>query len=137
MARNATPKQQEHSRQAAKTHGAYSVQARGKAAMNREQLSAHAVIIKQLSDRQGVIDALREHTASAILITKVVESYISGQTKAGCPLDSIPVLKVLPAFMNTASRAIALLLQYISDEGGEKFSTEYIEIKQDKEQAAN
>jgi hypothetical protein len=139
MARNATPKQQEHSRQAAKKHGAYAIHERGKAAMTGEQLSAHAVIMQQLADRQGAIDALREHTANTLLITKIVEGYISSKTKAGCPLENIPILKILPAFMNTATRAVALLLLYTDEDEANRFITGFIEVddEEDEDKATN
>ena len=47
------------------THGAYSLQAHGKAVMTELQLSARAELIQQLKDKQGVIEVLREHTAEA------------------------------------------------------------------------
>ncbi len=137
MTRTATPKQKEHSRQAAKKHGAYGVQERGKAAMTDEQLSAHAVIMKQLSDRPGVIEAIRDHAASTLLITKVVEGYISSRIKTGSSLDDIPVLKILPAFMNTATRAVALLLEYTDEEEASKFLAGYIEVGDHEDKAAN
>ncbi len=88
------------------THGAFS-----KAASEQpERRGRLAELSEQVENREGLIDLLEDRAVRAVMICEVIESYVITQKQSGIRLDDIPVLKALPAFMNTAQRAINSLL---------------------------
>ena len=91
---------------ASKTHGTYAVRDRGQEAMTPTQRSRFAEIQEQLSDRAGAIEALKEQATHTFMLAQVAQSYCVEQYQAGKPLDRIPLLRNLPAFWNSAGRAL-------------------------------
>ena len=107
----------EHLRQAARKHGAYAIEERGEAAMDRPQRSRYVELQEQLQDREGVVAALVDQAAKLLVMVEAAQSYVAGQAKAGYPLGDIPLLRSLPAFWNSANRALlAVLANLPSDE---------------------
>ena len=99
------------------THGAYAFRDRGEAALEasgRTRLSELREIVKE---REGLIQIMAEKTADSILLFEIVQSYVAGEVKAGKPLSEIPVLKSLPAFMNSMQRALSALISLMPRDG--------------------
>jgi hypothetical protein len=99
------------------THGAYAFRDRGEAALEaggRTRLSELREIVK---DRDGVLHLMQEKAADAVMIFEIVQSHVAGEAKSGRPLDRIPVLKSLPAFMNSMQRALSALIALMPREG--------------------
>ena len=114
-----TDKAHKQRQEASKKHGVYSVRDRGQEAMTTPQRSRLQEIKEQLETRQGVKDMMQERTSHAVLLVELASAYVAGLHRAGVPLDEIPLLKALPAFMNTAHRQIRDLLDVMPAEMGE------------------
>ncbi len=84
--------------------------------MDAEQRSLFIELQEQLSEHGGVIDALREQTAQALVIARVAADYVSKQAQTGVPLDEIKLLRALPAFWNSAARMMGQLLAVLPTE---------------------
>ena len=103
-------------RKASRTHGIYALRDRGEEAMTPSQRGAYAELQAQLSTRAGTIEALRDAAANTIMLAQVAQSYCVKQHQAGVPLGDIPLLRALPAFWNSAGRAIKSYLDTLPDE---------------------
>jgi hypothetical protein len=113
MTRNITAKGVAQRQEAAKSHGVYASERRGPAALSIEQRGKYAELHDQLSTRQGAIDALREQATQAMLLALIAQSYVVTQHEAGKSLDDIVLLRSLPAFWNSANRALKTYLDVI------------------------
>ena len=111
-----TEKAHEQRRLAARKHGAYGILERGPDAMDTEQRSLYAELREQLGEHAGVLDALKEQAAQSIVIARVAADYVSKQAQSGVPLDEIKLLRVLPAFWNSAARMMGALLAILPAE---------------------
>lgn len=100
----------EQRQQAARTHGAYAIQARGEEALTDEQRPLLVELREKVQDRDGVLELMKEHAAKAVLIANLMTSYAVEKHQAGVPLEDIAVLGKLPAFYNTAQRALKDLI---------------------------
>jgi len=105
-----TDKELQQRQQAARTHGAHALAARGEEALDETGRSALAELREKVQTREGVLELMQERTAIACLIADVVTSYVSKEQQAGVPLTEIPIAKTLPAFYNTAGRLLKDLL---------------------------
>ena len=103
-------------RKAPRKHGAYSIMERGPDGMDAEQRSLFIELQEQLSEHGGVVVALREQTAQALVIAQVAADYVSKQAQTGVPLDEIKLLRALPAFWNSAARMMGQLLAVLPAE---------------------
>ena len=97
-------------RKAARTHGAYSK------TMTPERATQLAELEDALSTRPGLVAIQNEQTAKAVAVLNVAMSYAIQQHKDGKPLERIPIFKVLPAFMNSAQRALRQLHDMLPDD---------------------
>ena len=104
--------------QTAVTHGAYSKQLQPVARSRLVELE------EQAGSREGLVELLTARTAKAILLCEVIESYVVEQKQRGVSLEDMPILKALPAFMNTAQRAISTLAQLQPGSNGQQQSAE-------------
>ena len=91
-------------------HGVYSKK------ITPEKASQLAELEDQLSTRPGVVAIQNEQAAKAVQMLNVAISYAVAQHQEGKPLDRIPVFKMLPAFMNSAQRALKQLHEMLPDE---------------------
>lgn len=115
---NLTQKELEQRRQASRTHGVYAVQQRGEDAMTPAQRSRSVELQEQLTDREGVILAMRDAVVSSLAVAEIAQSYVIQQHKAGRQLDTIPLFTKLPLFWNSANRALkAYLDTFPADQG--------------------
>ena len=103
-------KVKEQRAQASRKHGAYSKK------MTPEKAARLALLEDELSTRPGVVAIQNEQTARAVQVLNVAMSYALQQHQAGKPLDKIPVFKMLPAFMNSAQRALKQLHEMLPDD---------------------
>jgi len=101
---------------ASKTHGTYAVRDRGQEAMTPTQRSKRAELIEQFETREGVVMALRDQAVDTLILAQIAQSYCVSQTQAGKPLDKIALLRSLPAFWNSAGRALKNYLDTIPDD---------------------
>ena len=101
---------------ASKTHGAYAFERRGEAALNQTGRSRLQELKDQVQDRQGVLGLMQDRAANAVMMVELLTSYIAKEHKAGKPLSRIGALGRLPAFMNTAQRALKDLLVVLPDD---------------------
>ena len=100
----------EQRQQAARKHGAYAFRERGESALNPPQRSRLQELKDQVREREGVLDLLQERAASAVMMVELITSYVAEEHEAGKPLSRIKTLRCLPAFMNTAQRALKDLI---------------------------
>ena len=90
-------------------HGAYALLERGTSALTLDQAAQMAEIAHQLHDSHGVEAAIRQQAALALVLSRIVAEHIESEAAAGTPLDEIPVLRTMPAFLNTSGRLLAQL----------------------------
>jgi hypothetical protein len=102
--------------QASRTHGVFAVRDRGQEAMTSAQRSRYAELQEQFLTRGGVVDAMRDQAVNSLLLAEIAQSYIVGEHKAGVPLDEIPLLRSIPAFWNSAGRALKSYLDNLPDD---------------------
>ena len=96
--------------QASRKHGAYSTK------MTPERAHQLAELEDALATRPGVVAIQNEQTAKAVAVLNVAMSYAIQQHKDGKPLERIPIFKMLPAFMNSAQRALKQLHEMLPDD---------------------
>ena len=102
--------------EAARTHGAYAFRDRGEQALEQPQRSRLEELKEQVQERAGVLTLMQERAANAVMMAELVTSYIAREVKSGIPLSQINAVRVLPAFMNTANRALAQLYAMLPDD---------------------
>lgn len=91
-------------------HGVYSKK------ITPEKAAKMAELESQLSTRPGVVNAMIDQAAKAIQVANVAAGYVAAKHNEGIPLDRIPLAKSLPAFFNTANRALGQLFSMLPDE---------------------
>ncbi|GAH36303.1 unnamed protein product, partial [marine sediment metagenome] len=96
--------------EAPRKHGVYSK------TMTPEKARTIATLQDQMSTRPGVLAVQNEQTAKAVQIADAAMAYVIKNYQSGIPLDQIPLVKALPAFMNTAQRALRQLHDLLPDE---------------------
>jgi len=74
--------------------------------MTPTQRSHRAELIEQFETRQGVVTALRHQAVDTLILAQIAQSYCVSQHQQGKSLDKIPLLRNLPAFWNSAGRAM-------------------------------
>ena len=100
-----------HQRQEApRKHGVYSK------TMTPEKARTIATLQDQMSTRPGVLAVQNEQTAKAVQVADAAMAYVIKNYQSGTPLDRIPLVKALPAFMNTAQRALRQLHDMLPDD---------------------
>lgn len=120
--------QLEQRQQAARTHGAHSFEARGVEALTNEQRPIYTEIREQVQTRDGVLELLKEQTVKAVMMVELLTAYAVESQRAGVPLDDIKTFNRLPAFFNSAHRALKILLD--EQTAGKGSSAEMDKIKQ-------
>ena len=118
----------EQRQQAAKTHGAHAFEARGVDALTDEQRPLYTDIHEQVQTRDGVLELMKEQTVKAVMIVELITAHAVESHRAGVPLGDIPALAKLPAFFNSAQRALKILLD--EQTAGKGPSAEMDKIKQ-------
>jgi hypothetical protein len=113
---NGTEAEIEQRRKAARKHGVDAIRRRGQAAMTPGQRGHYTELQEQLSTREGAVDALRDAAVNTIMLAQVAQSYCVEQHQGGKPLDQIPLLRSLPAFWNSAGRALKVYLETLPDD---------------------
>jgi hypothetical protein len=106
----------EQRQKAARKHGVYAVMGRGVDALEPHQRGIYAELQEQLSTRQGTVEALKDAAINTIVLAQIAQSYCIDQFQQGKSLDKIALLGKLPAFWNSAGRAIRAYLDTIPDE---------------------
>jgi hypothetical protein len=106
-------KQRSEAGQASKVHGAYAYQARGDQALEPNKRGRLAELAELASDRAGLISLLQERVTRSIMMCEIIESYIVQEKQLGKSLADIPILGKLPAYQNSAQRAIASLVSLL------------------------
>jgi hypothetical protein len=101
----------EQRRNAARKHGVYAVREKGEAALDEQGRSYLAELREHVQDREGVLGLLQERAATAVLLADLLTSYVIEEHKAGVPLEEIKSFNVLPAFQNSAQRALKSLYE--------------------------
>ncbi len=124
---------------AARLHGVYAFRDRGPSALQAEERGTYAALQDQLSTRPGAIEALQEQATQTMLLAEIAQSYCVRQHRAGVDLDKIALFRSLPAFWNSANRALKTYLDVIPDDSMPE-SAEIIHIQEmikehDKENA--
>ena len=106
-----------HQRQdAPRKHGAYAFRARGEEALDKPQRSRLQELKDQVQVREGVLELMQERAANAVMICELITSQIAKELKQGVQLTEIPTMRSLPAFMNTAQRALKDLVSVMPDD---------------------
>jgi len=86
-------------------HGVYATKT-----MTPERRSMRAELAEQLDTRAGVIDALKGAAIDTYTLAQVAQAYVIQKQAEGAELDNIALLGRLPAFWNSAGRALKALL---------------------------
>jgi hypothetical protein len=94
----------------AQKHGVFALRDNGERAMTAEQRKTAGQLKRQLESREGVVDALRDAATQTVILASVAQQYCVDQHQAGRPLDDIALLRSLPAFWNSAGRALKTYL---------------------------
>ena len=97
-------------------HGVFAFERRGEAALSTEQRGKYAELQDQLATRRGAMEALREQATQTMLLALIAQSYVVEQKQAGKSLDDIALLRSLPAFWNSANRALKTYLDIMPKE---------------------
>jgi hypothetical protein len=105
----------EQREQAARKHGAFAFRDRGEDALQPTQRSRLVEINEQLQERPGLVALAQDRALKAIMICEILESYVTEEAQSGKPVHEIPALKVLPAFWNSAQRALAAVIALTPD----------------------
>jgi hypothetical protein len=100
-----------------KRHGAYAFRDRGEAALEPSGRTRLAELREYVKDRGGVLELIQEKAADCVLIFEIVQSHVAREVKNGVPLDQIPALRSLPAFMNSMNRALTALITLMPKDG--------------------
>jgi len=103
-------------KEAALKHGVFAFRDHGPSALTKEQRGTYAALQDQLSTRQGAIEVLKEQATQAMLLAEIAQSYCVQQHEAGKSLDEIALLRSLPAFWNSANRALKTYLDVLPKE---------------------
>lgn len=106
----------EQREQAARKHGVYAVRDNGPDAMTEPERSRFAELQVQFEDRRGVVAAMRDQAVNSLLLSEIAQAYVISEHKAGVPLDKILLLGKLPAFWNSAGRALKNYLDTLPDD---------------------
>jgi hypothetical protein len=99
-----------------RVHGAYAYRDNGEAALEPKKRGRLAELTEIIQDKQGVYELLQDRAVKAVLICEILESHIAEQVKQGKKPVEIPALKQLPAFWNSAQRALFSLYNTTPDE---------------------
>jgi len=113
----------------AETHGVYAIRDHGETAMTPDQRSTTAMPKDQLSTREGAIEALKDAAINTIMLAQVAQNYCVEEHRQGKSLDKIALLRSLPAFWNSAGRALKTYLEYIPA-GTDPYDAELDHIQQ-------
>jgi len=129
-----TKEELQQRQQAARKHGAYAFQARGAVALDQPQRSRLQELKEQVQDRDGVLELMQERAANSVMVTELIFSHVAREVKQGKPLAQITILRALPAFMNTAQRALKDLIREMPEgEGVSDVDTVLQAVRRDKE----
>ena len=85
-------------------HGVYAQE------ITPERRSLRTELSEQLDTRAGVLAALKEQAISTDVLAQVAQAYVVEKQAEGTALDDIPLLGKLPAFWNSANRALQAYL---------------------------
>lgn len=116
--RKITQKELTQRQDAARSHGFYAFQARGEAALDAPQRSRLQEIREQVQDNQGILDAMIERTAAAVMLAELAEAWIRDQAERGVPFDQMTMLNRISNFQETARRHLLQLSQMIPKDQG-------------------
>jgi hypothetical protein len=106
-----------HQRQEAhRKHGAFAFRDRGEEALEKPQRSRLQELKDQVQDREGVLELMQERAANAVMMCELMTSHIAKEFKQGVKLTEISTIRSLPAFMNTAQRALKDLVSVMPDD---------------------
>jgi hypothetical protein len=97
-------------------HSVYRLRDQGPDSLSSEQRGKYAELTEQLSTRLGAINALREQAIQTMLLAEIAQSYCVSEYKTGKVLDDIQLLRSLPAFWNSANRALKTYLDVLPKE---------------------
>jgi hypothetical protein len=122
--------------EAARKHGAYAFLTNGEQALDENNRSYLAELRDDVKTREGVLELMKENAAKSKLTADMVLSYIAEEVKAGIPLEEVSVLRALPAFFNTAQRALKDLLENLPPEPRENAEFEKIQKVIDSDTAS-
>ena len=90
-------------------HGVRAFQARGEQALTSTGRSRHSELRELVQSREGIVELLQQRAADAVMVVEMAISYVAKQTQDGHPLADIPVMRALPAYQNSAVRALHTL----------------------------
>jgi hypothetical protein len=113
----------------ARRHGAYSFRDRGEQALEPERRSRLAELSDQVKGRAGLVELMQDRAIRAVMICELLEGHVSEEARAGRKAHEIPALRQLPAFWNSAQRAITSLLS-IMPENENHYSVELDHINE-------
>lgn len=102
--------------EAARTHGAYAFLTNGEQALDTNNRSYLAELREKVQTREGVLELMKENAAKSKLAADMVLSYIAEEVNAGIPLEEINSLARLPAFYNSAQRALKDVYEHLPPE---------------------
>lgn len=122
-----TDKDLKQKQQAARTHGVYAFRDRGEAALTEAGKSYLQELREKVTNRDGVLELLRENAVKSFMMAEILTSYVKEETDAGIPLEEIHSIRSLPAFYNTAQRALRDLLQNMPAEPRDNIEMDHIQ----------
>ena len=106
----------EQRQEAAKSHGAYAFRDRGEETLTVSTRSRLEELKEKVQDRAGVLELMQERAANAVMMVELVTGFVGKEVKSGKQLSQISALDRLPAFMNTAQRALKDLISVMPND---------------------
>jgi len=101
----------------ARKHGVLAVKRRGEAGLKTTaERSRYAEITELAQDRQGLIVLLQERAVNAFMVAEMAQNYTAQKIAEGKSFEKVAIGRSLPAYWNSAGRAIKDLYDVLPDE---------------------
>jgi hypothetical protein len=98
-----------------RVHGAYSFRDNGETTLEPEKRSRMVEIADLTRERPGLVELMQERVIKSVMICEILEAHIQEEAARGKALTEIPALRQLPAFWNSAQRALSSLYSVTPD----------------------
>lgn len=120
-----------------KSHRVYEFRDRGPVALEPAKRASLAALEERLHTRTGVVESMVQQVSKAVVMMDIAIDHIQLEREAGKSLNDIPLAKALPAFNNSAVRALRTLYDILPDGTGvisaEEVLSSYRRVDSDKD----
>lgn len=99
-----------------KRHGAYALRDRGPLALSEMEHTHYLELQEKVSDRSGTIELIKECAIRYVMMVELAMNYVADKTAKNIDLEDVKVFNKLPAFQNSALRALKVLAELQPDD---------------------